>query len=236
MATYFPEEIRNKTAEALQTPATLYAQRFVRYIGKTGGERYTEIAARELLAQNNLELLRGIPAIDRANYATPGHESLAQQPKPKATNQEEKWIARRLYGKKLDVLGTIIDFETPLKRTSADTAGKIDLLVYNDLTQTMTILEFKRPKSKETLLRCVLEIFTYSKLLNTANLFTSFGKPADTALRKAVLVYEGCQAHRDFHAEDCPFVRQLMRELGVDFFVLNNTDDGLLEAHLWDTP
>ena len=218
---------------ALKAPDTLYNESCFNYTGEVGGERYTEIAARELLTKDNLNILRfGIQQINRKNYKTASHETLAKQPRPEGSDRDEEWIAKELYGKMLNCIGKIIDFQTPLKSVRADAASKIDLLSYNEDTKTAYMLELKKPESPETLLRCILEAFTYSMIINPPNLGRSFGL-SNVDLRPAILVFEDCQAYKDFHYKrfhtQGANVRQLLYKLGLDFFVLNSTYDKVIE-------
>lgn len=86
-------------------------------------------------------------------------------------------------GKVFDVIGKIIDYQTPLKDIQTDKAGKIDLLAYNENEKTLRILELKKLDSKETMLRCVLEAYTYLKIVDKAKLLKDFGLPKNTKLK-----------------------------------------------------
>lgn len=85
-----------------------------------------------------------------------------------STNRKEEILAKLLY-RQGDVgeLGKILDYQTPLKNKNSDSYGKIDLLSYNEKDNLISIVELKyRPSvSDETLLRCILESYTYYKLL-----------------------------------------------------------------------
>ena len=57
---------------------------------------------------------------------------------------------------------TLYDYQVPIKHTSQDTGcGKIDLVGVSNGGEEMVILEYKKPKSFEPLLRAVTEIVTY---------------------------------------------------------------------------
>jgi hypothetical protein len=215
--TYTKESIIEKVQSAI-APKTLFCEPFVNYAGEVGGERYTEIIARELL--NHLVLLSYIPTIARENYKAESHAILAQGEQSDVSHRDEEWIAKGLYGKTLAVIGKILDYQTPLKKAQNDKAGKIDLFSYNKDSSTAYILELKREDSSETLLRCALEAYTYWKTAHHANLLRSFCLPDDTEIRKAVLIYKDSQPYRDFEPKGTA-VRQLMRELGVDFIVID---------------
>lgn len=69
----------------------------------------------------------------------------------------------------LNILGKVLDYQTPLKDKQDDKAVKIDIVSYNKDIKTVYLLELKIEDSKETMLRCVLEIYTYLKTLDAIN-------------------------------------------------------------------
>jgi hypothetical protein len=95
------------------------------------------------------------------------------------------------------------------------------LLSYNEEEKKSYIWELKKRNNSETLLRCALEVYTYWKTVNCPKLLRDFSLPSDTELRKAPLVFKGCQAYRDSLEHDSAVVR-LMRKLNIDFFVFED--------------
>ena len=65
-------------------------------------------------------------------------------------------------------MGNIIDYQVPLKGKQSDKIGKIDLVGYSEQNRRFSLIELKyHPSgSQETLLRCVLELYTYYKFLD----------------------------------------------------------------------
>ena len=233
---YSRDEIKLKANDALNNPATLYAQPFVNYKGGVNGERYTEIVAREIsrrVKSDNLAAFRhGIKMITREeSYKTASHFELAKQERPAGSNRGEEWIAKEMFGKSFDYIGEVIDFQIPLNNTSNDGAGKIDLLSYNISENTAYILELKKPASEETLLRCVLEVFTYWKIVDKEKLMRDFDI-VGAELRKAVLVYENSVAYKDFQDDECEAVYTLMCDkLHVDLFVLGSGGERVIDGY-----
>ena len=96
----------------------------------------------------------------------------------KITNRKEEILAKLLfYQGNIDGLGYIFDYQTPLKEARNDSYGKIDLLGYNKDDKCYSVIELKyRPSgSEETLLRCVLEAYTYYKLLDINQIKSAVG-------------------------------------------------------------
>jgi hypothetical protein len=145
-------------------------------MGEAGDEWYTEIAARELLKEENIAILRSIPKITRKkSYKTEGRKELAETETYDIPRRNEEWLAKTLHGKTLNYIGEIIDFQTPLKNNENDPVGTVDLLSYNKLENTAYILELKKSASVATLLKCVLQAYTYWKTVDGEKLLSDFG-------------------------------------------------------------
>ena len=114
--------------------------------------------------------------------------------------------------------GTMIAYQIPLKNTNKDIgAGKIDLVSYHEGLNTLFIHEFKRRKNPESLLRCVLEIYTYFSTVDKDKLLSDFGH-TDAKLTPSVLVYAGSRQYEQFKV--FKNVRALMMKLGIEFHIL----------------
>ena len=258
---YSTSEIIEMVHEALDNPATVYNQGFTKYKGIVRGQRYTEIVARELSL--NIEKLKKIPVIERKrSYKIPDHEELAERSKPPESNRDEEWFAVGMYGNTYQHIGEVIDFQTPLQAVETDNIGAIDVLSYNKDENIVYILELKKIDNPETLLRCVLEVYTYWKTVHEDNLLRDFGKEG-AQLRKAVLLFnncpeyeaylesgsselfdiseavmksDSCLAYKDFHDDKCGNVRSLMTDkLGVDLFILSADGKKIIDAYRHDS-
>lgn len=113
-------------------------------------------------------------------------------------------------GNSFDEVGRIIDYQTPLKAKRSDEAGKIDLLAYDGTS--LHILELKKPDSEETMLRCVLEGYTYLKTVDAEKLLSDFMLPPDTKVIASPLVFKDGLQWAEL-SEDRPWLKQLMRFL-----------------------
>ena len=217
---YSREEIITSIASIVNfAPEILYNDHYVKTVDKVNGVRINEIVAETLL--KHLDALSKIEQITREkSYKTPNHESLAKKIRSETSNRNEEWIAKGLYHQEIIGLGKILDFQIPLKNVQEDKAGKVDLLSYDKISNIAHLLELKVPSSSETLLRCILEIFTYWSRVNRTKLLKDFELP-DAELRKGILIYENSQPYKDFYLDECKSVRMLMRKLEVDFFVFS---------------
>ena len=224
MSTYSKDEIIKKLEVAKSEMWKFYSQDFVNYRGKTSdkeGYYYTEIIAKWLL--NNIELFNDIKMISRENsYKMDSHDGKIKNDK---SGREEEIIAMKLFdfsqnqGKVFDIIGKIIDYQTPLKNVQTDKAGKIDLLAYNENEKTLRILELKKPDSKETMLRCVLEAYTYLKVVDKAKLLKDFGLPENTKIKACPFVFYEKEQYREMQ-QDKENLKDLIKKLEIEVIYL----------------
>lgn len=62
-------------------------------------------------------------------------------------------------------IGRPLNFEVPIYEHRGEPYDGIDMISYDAATSKMFLLELKRPRSQESLLRCVLESYTYLKAI-----------------------------------------------------------------------
>ena len=156
----------------LKFVANFYKTPIVNYKGYINGSKnlYSEIIAKTLVSEDFVKEWGKLKPV-RPNHFDTGHnhsESVDIN-KLQISNRKEEILAKLLfYQRDVKDLGYIFDYQTPLKAVKSDSYGKIDLLGYNSKDKCYSIIELKyRPSgSEETLLRCVLEAYTYYKLFD----------------------------------------------------------------------
>ena len=141
--------------------------------------RYSEVISSILLSKDLLKSWKELAPV-RSNHFDTKHASSesVDMEQLQGTNRKEEILAKLLfYQREVAGLGYIFDYQTPLKETRNDSYGKIDLLGYNKDDKCYSIIELKyRPSgSEETLLRCVLEAYTYYKLLDLKQIKSDVG-------------------------------------------------------------
>ena len=164
----------------------------------------------------------------KSNYKVKTHDGVI---KNEGSKREEEKIAMKLFhssqnqGKVFDIIGKIIDYQTPLKNVRADKAGKIDLLAYNEKEnpKTLRILELKKLDSKETMLRCVLEAYTYLKVVDKDKLLKDFGLPKDTKIKACAFVFYGKEQYKEMQ-EDRKNLKELIEKLEIEVIYLEEKD------------
>lgn len=166
----------NNNDEVKSFAANFYKAPIVNYKGYVKGaiqedkNRYSEVISSTLLSKNLLKAWKELTHV-RPNHFDTAHtpSEKVEMEKLQGTNRKEEILAKLLfYQGNVDGLGYIFDYQTPLKATQNDSYGKIDLLGYNKDDKCYSVIELKyRPSgSEETLLRCVLEAYTYYRLLD----------------------------------------------------------------------
>ena len=220
---YTKNEIINKL-ENLKDISTLYKEDFINYRGNTTdtGEKYTEVIAEWLL--NNVNLFGNIQKITRnSSYKVETHDGKHDNTK---SNRKEEIIAMEIFNQSsLNILGKVLDYQTPLKNEQDDKAGKIDIVSYNRDIKTVYLLELKREDNEETMLRCVLEIFTYLKTLDGDKFLSDFDLPKDTKIKASPLVFLNGSQHKEMVEGDNKFLKQLMDKLDIEpFYIVKNSN------------
>lgn len=213
---YTVEGMYRQLEAAASDMSQFYKKGFINYRGKTTDtkEYYTEVIAGWLLA--HLDLLDQIKVISRQSpYRVDGHDGIPDHPD---SNREEELIAMAMKRQgTMPIVGRILDYQTPLKNVQRDKAGKIDLLAYDGTT--LRILELKEPDSKETMLRCVLEGYTYSKTVDQVKLLADFELDADTKIEACPFVFLGRYQWQEMQQER-PYLKQLINALNSKPFYI----------------
>lgn len=206
---YTRAELLCKIESAKSDMASFYNQDFINYTGKTSDtdEYYTEVICEWLI--NNMDMLNQIPMIERKKgYKMSTHDGVIDNPN---SGRTEEMIAMQMFAQKeISLVGTILDYQTPLKNKRSDKAGKVDLLSYDG--HVLRILELKEPDSTETMLRCVIEGYTYMKTVYGEGLIDSFDLPDGTIIKTNPLVHINSKQHAEI-VEGRPKLQRLIEML-----------------------
>ena len=171
---YKDEKLKNRTGWAYNTKIS-----------------FSEIAA-EIMNEQFKKISQEIKSLENEKGYFLNHDKLSKKdeeenlypPNPKGIKnfQIEKWKAKSFCNIKENVegLGKFCYFEMPITRDSKserqtkEKEGKVDLISYKN--KNIHIIEIKKNKSRETLLRCIMEIYTYYKQLNINEVINQFNK------------------------------------------------------------
>lgn len=221
---YKKQEIVEMCTKAFSEKNTFYKQNFINYRGKTydTNEFYTEIIAQFIL-DNIEDFQNGIPMITRkTTYKTEGHNGIYSS----SSNRLEEIIAMKMYkqGIIFDEIGKIIDYQIPLKSQKKDIAGKIDLLSYNGKNNTVFVLELKKPDSTETMLRCVLEGYTYMQTVDREKMLKDFELPSTANVVTSPFVFRNGKQGKEM-LEGRPILENLMRKLSIKPYYIKKENE-----------
>jgi Holliday junction resolvase-like predicted endonuclease len=164
------------------------------------------------------------------SYKMPKHNELTEEREARLQGKKlsEKVLAQKLYFiiKKLDILGNIIDYETPCYKTKKDKVGEVDLLAYNENKNILSIIELKQEDNPETMLRAILEISTYFKQLNLDWLkkcFKEDGVNENSEVKKVVLIFKNSPLYNQY-IEPNSRLKELAQALEVDILTLEDAN------------
>lgn len=187
------EDKNVKLTEEQKFAANFYKVPIINYKGHVTGKskvnntRYSEVIADTLVSKGYIKTWLELQPL-RPNHFDTGHnhsESVDIN-KLQISNRKEEILAKLLfYQREVKDLGYIFDYQTPLKKDRSNSYGKIDLLGYNSKDKCYSIIELKyRPSgSDETILRCVLEAYTYYKLFDLNQIESTQNHKGITELR-----------------------------------------------------
>lgn len=217
---YSKPELLKKVLRASKIMYTFYKQDFINYRGKTTdtNELYTEVVAEWCI--ENLSRFEKIPKITRtSSYKTASHDGI---PDNDRSNRTEELIAMSMFRQgTLPIVGQVVDYQTSLKNKRSDHAGKIDLLAYDG--KVLRILELKERESTESMLRCVLEGYTYLRTVDTEKLLCDFSLPSGTPVVASPFVFRNGRQWKEME-EQRPYLNQLMSLLGGQPLYINAFD------------
>lgn len=231
------KETIDELKKELSNIENLYKSKCVNWTGTTSdtNEFYTEIIANELLRE--LKEFDRISTVTRTEtYCRENHCNIEID--ICKSNRDEENFAKRLTYLTLENIGLIKDYQVPLKDTRADKGlGKIDLISFNEETKTLYLIELKYEGNKETLLRAMLESYTYYRIIDKVKLINDcfnnqkfiFTKafnevePSEINVKPAVLVVPKCNAYDELESVEFgerPKLKALALALDIKYFTL----------------
>lgn len=221
---YTKEEILQRCDEAIEDIGNFYKQEFLNYRGTTDkGELYTEIIAGFII--KHIEVFKNnIKPTRRDNsYKMDTHNGEYDEKSMRVEDITAIKMFNQCKEESLDHIGKIIDYQTPLSNKQGDGLGKIDLLA--DDGKQLIILELKRFDSEETMLRCVMEGYTYLKTVDKQKLLADFGCPENYGLSASPFVFKDGAQYREMQ-KDRPNLKRLMELLeSKPYFITEDNEE-----------
>lgn len=247
MSKYSRKQIEKEIRECIENVdigCELYNHKMVKASGSTykkdGEQWYTEIISQMLLEDQEL-FKKWNASLERHKSLLTFKEGLGYYCEDHAivvgadilvpeSPREEEWLAKRLIGRDFRSIGKLFDYQIPLKRddTNKVKAGKIDLVSWK--TDVLYIVELKRASSVETLLRCVLEAYTYAKSIYGRKFIEDLRvrgeyKAENMRIVPCVMVFNGSKPGEEYCQMvkgNRPWIEKLVKQLGVEFCILED--------------
>ena len=141
-------------------------------------------------------------------------------------------------------LGKVITHQIPIRGARKDPkVGCIDLMSLSNNKDALYLVELKTYVSEESLLHCVLQIYTYFRLIDQEKLKKDFKIPSDTDsdtkvnIVPVVAIFKGSLAHTHLDGR-FPKVLELIRELKVKIALLSgdvgeHMDGSKIQVEWW---
>lgn len=229
---YAEVDVTNEIEKYINDVKELYNKSFVNWKGRVKGlnEQYSETIAEKLLESNIIKKFQTIEPIGREDYTVATHNGETKQ----KTNRREEIFAKELFrqGKEFgDIgdIGKIVDYQVPLKmplkEKQTNRVGKIDLVSFHRDTETIYLIELKFSSSKDTLLKCTLEIATYYQQLHHQNFLKSekFKALGAKSIKKALLIFKDSNQYKEYEEiKKSPNskLKELIKKLEVEIFLI----------------
>ncbi len=217
-------------SNAAKNMPTFYRANVINYGSKTSDtkEYYTEIVAGWLLEHMDYLTNAHIPIVTRKSSYKSSQRN-GTTPNASSNRIEERIALDVKRNGTIAPLGTILDYQTPLKNKRSDDAGKIDILSL-DNNGSLRILELKKPGSKETLLRCALEGYTYMLTVAQNKLFDDFQISKCTKIQACPIFFADSRQYIEYEQMISglrPNLFELIKKLDEELFLLSDNGIGV---------
>ena len=231
---YSRTELAEKVKDASNNMNTFYNMPFINYQGYTRDckKLFDCEYISEVICQNidKWFLDEAIKSVKRKQgYFPEGHTA---ESRFVPSDREEEKIAMFYYVNQEDNdgIGTLLDYQTPLKGKRTDSVGKVDLLSYDANDKSILFLELKKPESKETLLRCLVESFTYTKFVDKEEFSKDLKAVKNIEYIRIVpcaLFFKNSRPYEDYErvkSGSFPFTKKLIKKLGVRLYCIEELE------------
>ena len=195
--------------------------------------RYAELIAGLILESMN-EIRLESSGLKQSGFSLDSHRGQAELKSPITEFNEKRFCRAMFNARNVPPLGNIRDYEVSLKAVRAADHGDIDLIAQNE--SGLLLIESKQPRSKESILKAILQVFTYTMLVSSVRQsFTSdFGITEKTRLIPVVLTSGEARSGKQLRQfEQLPKTIALLEQLNwllsletiepIEFYII--TDD-----------
>lgn len=231
MKVYSNQETIDKFFDELKTNgiSQIYNADSVNWSGQTKENSfYTEVLSKEIAQIMNQFDDESIKITRETSYKTETHAEICFN--INESNRLEEIFAKRIFGLKFSEIGTIIDYQIPIRNTAEDKGFKaVDLLSYDGSKNTLYLTEIKYLGNKaDTLLKTLLECYTYYKIIDLEKLAMDFTNKKDVNVVPTVMLVSSdeneCLAYKEYEEmeiEERPMLKALSLLMGIKFVTLD---------------
>ena len=188
------------------------------------GPPYFDIC-HEYVLENCIDMaprIRGINRIERKRPYKVKRKTIALADRTPSGRDEERYVLamfewHRRTGHNHKLLGELIDYQVPIKNSPKDEgAGKVDFISVID--HFLYLHEIKAFKSRESILKAILEVQTYYQQIVHERLIGDFGLTGIKGIKKSVVIFNGSELHKQI---DNPKVQELLKLFEIELFILD---------------
>jgi hypothetical protein len=199
--------------------------------------RYAEIIAGLILESIN-EIRLESSNLRQSGFRLDSHRGQAELKSPITQFTEKRFCRAMFNAHNVPLLGSIRDYEVPLRAIDTADHGDIDLISQNE--NGLLLIESKQPRSKESILKAILQVFTYSMLVSSVRqpFESEFGVINKTRLIPVILTFDAATSGKQLRQFDqIPTTIALLEQLNcllslktiepMEFYVITDNEGEL---------
>lgn len=192
---------------------SLHNQHFVNRRTTTGDtkEAFSQVLAKILL--ENLEKLEEISII---NKKTPYDIKESDLKIGWIYSDEKKDILKDMYNKNYNTMGKVLEYQMPIEDNTLNSKN-LDLLTLND--ENLYLIEYKLIDTKDTLIKGILDIFTFYKNIDINRLLSDFNIPKDISIHPTLLIHKNSNIYDELLIKDSKVI-ELIEKLKVKILII----------------
>jgi len=164
-----------------------------------GVSAYAEQVA-ALILQDYGRIVLNVQGLRQSSYKMPFHHGQCDLQTTVAQFTEKRFVRAMYNLHETELLGKMLDYEVPLKAYRTALHGDVDLLSLDG--KSLLIIEVKQHHSRESILKALLQAYTYARLVQEmkASFTQSFELDESVELVPTVLTFGTAEAGRQLNS------------------------------------
>ena len=175
------------------------------------GEPYTELAA--VWLTDHWDMVERLTPVARS---LPYRDPLRDGTRPRRLSDAGGILSRDLYarfhpgtGRRLHLLGSVLDYQMPLWDRPGGPGGKVDLVTWDG--ETLRLLTLLTRSSSDSMVRCLLASATHLQTVQPDRLRAEFSLPPQAGIDASPFVYLESQQKNDLEKHPAALRRLFLR-------------------------